>query len=361
MSCVVQVNFALPSLSDVIVAIMSIRSESDAQNAKNCSTKVTYISLDILIAMDHFRVPENCQDQGIVVPYLGLVKYDKGGLGGFLGRLGYTPTQFLVIVEKGDQRPLVESILQEWLYFGTLHAFSEVTQVSLDLEEFIQRDAGKTPVLNSKHLLSYLAVTVDKAREYTQADHDQIRSVLDHDARVLADVVRRFTVWFEHLTPSILFSIFILMESLTEAYRLLSGQYTSIVADYMSPSPGIYFGKIMKRNGWCLADIQGQLHSTTSVAYFLNLLPSFNGPEHEICTLDKCNFATRTVNQPVRLHNTPICSGDCQKIAIPPSDLTQILERGSYPVIQCLNDGQDMTLQVVEAKDYEYTAISHVW
>jgi hypothetical protein len=308
--------------------------------------------------MDHLPIPEHCRGRQIVVPYLGLVTYDGEGFEGFLGRLKYNAQQLLQMVRDEDSRPRAESILQEWLYFGTLHLFSEVTRVPLDLQEFVKKEDEKL-VVTSKALPGYVVTVSDAAKEYTEEHHKRMEAGLDLLTLVLGHVVGSFQVYRHQSPPSVLFSIFILAESLAEAYKSLSGYAVEFQARYMSPSPGLYFEKIMKQNGWCLADIQGILHGNTSVGYFSSLLPSYNDREHADCSEDRCNHATRIGKLPVSLHNTPICSGNCQMIEIPLSDLTQILEQGHYPAIQCLESEHDISIKAVKAESY--TAISHVW
>ena len=308
--------------------------------------------------MDHLPIPEHCRSRQIVVPYLGLVKYDFGEFEGFLSRLKYNKQQLLQMVRDEDTRPQAESILQEWLYFGILHLFSEVTRVPLDLQQFVKEEDEKQ-VVTSKDLPSYIVTVSNAAKEFTEEHHERIEAGLDLLTLVLGHVVNSYQAYRPESPPSVLFSIFIMAETLAEAYKSLSGHTVNFVARYMSPPPGLYFEKIMKHNGWCLADIQGILFGNTSVGYFSSLLPSYNDGEHADCSPDRCNHATRIGKLPVSLHNTPICSGNCQMIEIPLADLTEILEHGHYPAIQCSESEQDIGIKAVKAESY--IAISHVW
>jgi hypothetical protein len=189
----------------------------------------------------------------------------------------------------------------------------------------------------------------------------QIEAGLEQATSFLGKIVSSFTVWHEYLTPPIMFSIFILMETLAEAFKSLSGLRVHLFTGHLSPSPGLFFEKKMKENGWCLEDIQGVLHGNTSVGYFASLLPSYNSQTHPNCTDYKCEQVHKQVGEVVYQHVRSRCPGNCRVISADQSDLTKILDDDSYPAITGLSIDGDMEIQVVNARDQPYIAISHVW
>jgi hypothetical protein len=142
--------------------------------------------------MDHLPIPEHCRVRQMVVPHLNLVKYDCHGFFNFLERLGRSEDKLLEMLHDETARPLAESILQEWLYFGVLHHFSDVCGVPLALGDFISVDEYEKKVVSSKSWPRYLAAISGKA--YSDEQHKQIEAGLQHATSILRRIVSSFRV-----------------------------------------------------------------------------------------------------------------------------------------------------------------------
>lgn len=313
--------------------------------------------------MDHLPIPDHCKKYKLEVPHRNLVSYDRQGFSGFPERLGHTPADVVTMFEVKDKIPMAESILQEWFYFGTLHFLSEVSQVPIDLDHFIKIDENGKRTVVSHHWPEYYAAISAKETPFTQEQHEELEKKLNYIADGLGAVVQRFNRWYNHLTPSILFAIFILVETVYDTLRLLSKRETHIKTRFLSPSPGRYFEKRMQENGWCLASIQGVLHGNTSVAYFASLLPAYDDKQHLDCTSDKCFKVHKEVAEVTCQHAELACAAgnECEEVLVDQSELTVILDQGSFPAVTLRHVDGKIQVNVVDAQNHYYVAISHVW
>lgn len=297
------------------------------------------------------------------VPHRNKVTYDRKGFVGFPERLGFDEINIITMLDDKDKIPLAESIIQEWFYFGTLHLLSEISQVPIDLDRFINIDENGKRTVVSRYWPEYFAALSAKETPFTQEQHGELEQRLKYIAGGLGAAVKRFDRWYKHLTPSIMFSIFILVETIYDTLRLLSGRETRIEVPFMSPSPGLYFEQKMQENGWCLASVQGVLHGNTSVAYFASLLPAYGNKKHPGCTAQKCFEVHKSVSEVTCQHAESECpaSHECNDVVIDQSELTAILEQGSFPAVILHQVDDKMEFKVADAQNHDYVAISHVW
>ena len=73
--------------------------------------------------MDHLPFPKGTEYRHILVPHLGLARYDGQGFAGYLSRMGLDEVKVLENDLGEHDREWVESCLQEWLFFGLLDEF----------------------------------------------------------------------------------------------------------------------------------------------------------------------------------------------------------------------------------------------
>lgn len=245
-----------------------------------------------------------------------------------------------------------------------MDTLSDVLGIPIDLGRFVNIDDQGVRTLTSKHWPEYFALILVKDPPFTEEQHGALEDALNFVVNVLTWVAKYYNQcqWYCHLTPSVLFSIFILVESLYEALRLLSGQNTTISNGYMTSSPGRFFEQRMRDNGWCMASVQGVMHGNASVAYFASLLPSFNPQLHPSCTEEKCYQTKAEVGDFTTQHIDAYCQGveDCCNVAAQDSNLIAILDSGSFPAIKLQDSGGKIAVETIDARDREYIAISHV-
>lgn len=311
--------------------------------------------------MDHLPIPVHLKDLKLQVPHLNLVSYDGQSFPEFLQRLGYTGTDILAMLHDTDKVRMAESILQEWLYFGILHSVSEITHIPIDLNQFIHVNENGSRTVVSQHWLDVFAALSEKETPFTEEQHSKLLGRLNYASDVLGAVARGWPQWHLHLTPAIIFSICILVETVSEALRLLSNFRTPISTSYMSLMPGLYFENAMRESGWCVASVQGVLHGNVSVGYFASLLSSYSDQPHPDCTDIKCHKVYVEVGDMPRQHAEQDCQDQCDEVAVDQLALSTILDKGSFPAVIAQEIAGDIVLKVIDAHDLDYVAISHVW
>lgn len=125
--------------------------------------------------MEHLGIPDEHRSKGITVPYLGIApRYDGQGLIGFPERHGFQSSELsdfskrsFLPVENEDPSPFtpefVQSLFQEWLWFGMLDEFARACGLHIDLDSFIQTGAGGQRVVTTEALLPYVrSVAIDQ-------------------------------------------------------------------------------------------------------------------------------------------------------------------------------------------------------
>jgi hypothetical protein len=362
--------------------------------------------------MDHLPIPDHCKGRALEVPYLGLAKYDGQDVDGFLERQGLTEDQLLELLAGERTRQRGESLLQEWLYFGCLHAFSSICdlpEVHLDMDSFIKEDGpGGEKTVMSENLKDYLHDVLFEKRKRLEfelltghghafypldppeaqkwvsnasmpedllprakrlgmkllGDDSQVlmKSCFEQAVGVLNKLAYRVgTALFEKLNAPILISIWILHESLAQSCRHMFALDTSGVFEGPFKSLATAFlSKKMQGNGWCPSRA-ARLESGLSLSYFASVLPSFDERNHSKCLDYKCMATARSVSELMPQH-VGSCPGDCKPISVPVAELNRILENNSYPLLRRLDSASGLEFEIVDAKDQkEYVAISHVW
>lgn len=128
----------------------------------------------------------------MIVPHRNLVKYDRKGFHGFLERLGHSDHDLFAMLGDSNKIHMAESILQEWLYFGTLDMLSEISSVPIDLDQFINVDEHGVRTVTSKHWPEYFAVISKKETPFDKKQHERLEAGLNDVARILGSVTGRF-------------------------------------------------------------------------------------------------------------------------------------------------------------------------
>lgn len=114
--------------------------------------------------------------------------------------------------------------------------------------------------------------------------------------------------------------------------------------------------------GWCFNKIERFSKSLSAVAlYYANLLPvPAHEPLHINCTRNVYHASNIDENNYVTAHGLH-CSG-CDLVAVKQLELTRILKKSTFPVIEITLQEQVPLLRIVpQEAEIRYVAISHVW
>ena len=122
--------------------------------------------------MQHLPLPEDCISEAVVkVPYIGHVQYDEGGFFGYLDRKGIQEADIIDFRCQEEHVALKLSYLQEWLFFGALHEFATLSDVSLDLKSSIEADGESATWITTLPLKDFASRLVyTNAKAFTPSD-----------------------------------------------------------------------------------------------------------------------------------------------------------------------------------------------
>lgn len=332
--------------------------------------------------MDHIPYPTHLKVPPIVVPYLGIYKYDGKNFATFDKRLKFK-----------DIEPPVHhhaALAQAWLYFGFLETF---IGEGFDRNTFV-RKAKSTERGEIEHVVDSSALTGllhDCVRRQKEKKSPKPKSHQEKIWKNLLPIVRSKISYLEkkskldETSTTIFLSIHILLVTLRDfCYPLLPpslrgyGNYIQSmhkqIIDYFSvlgdgypdrASPAaLMLMQRMKRNGWCAYQIAQYLERTDFVAgYYLSSIPRIEDATHELCSYTRC-IAYNTNNKTyVTRHLGDSCECGFDTIDAPYQAVNRIIAKGEIPLIRIRKrKGYRPLLDVVECQPHtEYTAISHVW
>ncbi|KAB8336698.1 hypothetical protein FH972_021008 [Carpinus fangiana] len=123
-----------------------------------------------------------------------------------------------------------------------------------------------------------------------------------------------------------------------------------------------------KSNNWCPSHIDRMSRTSTSMSYWFSAASSRNFKNHTQCSVYACVHA-QVAEADYKSVHTPQClshvQGVCPSIGPCRDELLEIIMGGGIPTISVLGiDGEnddELKVLVQDARNENYTAISHVW
>jgi hypothetical protein len=260
----------------------------------------------------------------------------------------------------------LESVLQNWLFFGLLSAILP----EFDEQDFLISRNGQTLVTTEK-LNAYLRGWYDvqaQASNTTAEKHVQFYKnlrILDearHVVSIVSDYLKSSGInLFPALPPSVALSCAIVGETLELANKAILDPNNEL----RSPgewSTGSLLLEHMEIQGWCpfiVADLERD-RSLHEKYYLATIGPPLVERNHQRCSDWECR-AKEFLPQDVQ-HTTSGCG--CKLHEIPIQDLRALIEPHKTPILKFDYDGQQSEGRLnMETADTStpYVAISHVW
>ena len=349
--------------------------------------------------MDHLPLPsDHALASKTRVPYLGLARYDNGGFHGFPERIGTRESDVVELQRDDDSKDWRLSCLQEWLFFGSLHEFSTVWKVSVDLGSFVETDEKGAAYITTRPLIAFARNVVHaNAVAYAPGNWSSLvpsepwekvmsqrslfeiaclalrfgmpQEVQSENQQRMRDFLQKLndlSLWQPYpkisktsLQWRIVWSISTLLETLENISRLCFGPQ-----GVSSPRLDVDFVTAdMRRGGWCPSRFSQITHLSPSLLYYISLLSSFDHRGHTACTSLRCLEAPLASTTPNPGHDEEKCHGSCAMLGVEESQIVAILAGGDYPVINvCFSENVKPHLEATAAKSSTgYVAISHVW
>ena len=117
----------------------------------------------------------------------------------------------------------------------------------------------------------------------------------------------------------------------------------------------------MIERGWCWNRVDECLSNWTVTGFIASLLPSHETRMHLECTARRCSLQASTLDQ-LKAKHISTCNGECSVVEFDESELVLILENGGNPgILRHDTESGDVSFEIVNALDYPFVAISHVW
>ncbi|MCJ1332604.1 hypothetical protein MMC10_009297 [Thelotrema lepadinum] len=330
--------------------------------------------------MDHFPLPTKHHPNGhLNIPCIVTEEYDKGPFAEYPRRLGweypaFLPRDVLVatdILHHGKPSTISElqPVLQNWLFFGTLH---ELFGDHVALSDFVVIGDDGSKRLCTSSLAKVVEEWIDGSADATASNEVQremikqsCERVYQHldtvyyaacAARELADATTLLAVSL--LGDSLSSIVYIIYNGVLELETPVRPPWARAFAQLLIP----YF----EERGWCPNIISRFTASGDTrfmaIYYCLNLWRPGSQNQHDTCTADFCaatkiDPATYTVS-----HVRPDCT--CHMVGIDEQQIGHILEQGKVPLLK-VDPRQDIASLKPEVQlgsiGEPLVAISHVW
>lgn len=287
-----------------------------------------------------------------------------------------------LIYPETSAKEAFSSLVQSWLFFGTL---SEFFERSISIESFSVRNADGDRVLCTSALQDLRSGWIASLprRGYFTASSRQLEN--RRCAVQLARAAWAYTriedlAGDDACLQKVVFSVNLLLSSLCQTVRVVLGPTTALDAILKSLAfrPAAADGRLeidfllwtyMVDNGWCPYRINDlmKLYTPTSMVYLASIQRKRPPTGHESCLEAGCCKAAQidwgTFQTP---HVTTGCS--CAHVAVDEQEILTKIENGQIPLVSCARDTSGdfsieithVNMQMVFAARTSYFAISHV-
>ncbi|KAL8793020.1 MAG: hypothetical protein Q9195_004424 [Heterodermia aff. obscurata] len=336
--------------------------------------------------MDHLPTVVGTTAQPFLVPLLcDPHSFDGGSFDDFPTRRGYQlvlQDGFPKFILNADGSRLnskqLANIAQAWLFFGLLAKVSEISGISIDVNDFIHQD-GSQWYVSTRSLSLYLdrwesGEPLLDSRTRKEQFREQQRII------ILAVVFRHHQIsdnWFHDGD-----SWRTIIPPLAERYKLtlpLSVEVSFCVLENTldrasrrrrfgnKPCPinaGLHCKGLIERlheDGWCPSETSLILHmfEDTSTFFASRLARLGTKANHSTCTTNKC-LAFNVNTEDYRTHHTSGCKG-CNNVSIDHDQLNEMLRLNKIPRARVDFGVGEAETAIALVDSGPYVAISHVW
>ncbi|KAF7172084.1 hypothetical protein CNMCM5623_004361 [Aspergillus felis] len=315
--------------------------------------------------MDHLPTP-----QGTLLPEVPYVatEYDGGGFNDFPTRHGLSSDLRTLSFTRLSPEEYI-SLFQTWLYIGCLVEVSRITEIPIDLRQFVRKATGHRPaIVTSASLNTYLDKWKSRESAHKKAERPvhrlrRIQAVLKTVRDTLLGPLQSFRVTLDDVPgraarstwPTIALSIaamgYTLQRVSDDIYVNVGGRRRlTWGVDWVLEAR-------MEKMNWCKAQIAKFLdEEDLDFLLFVSCTASPRAFEnHDECTGAVCRG--RIIN--TAGYRTKHVSETCQcQFWETPSSFTRIIERDGIPLVQWTERGLNA---VGYQEGMPYVAISHVW
>jgi hypothetical protein len=268
-------------------------------------------------------------------------------------------------------RDYIESVLQEWLWFGLMHEFELACGVEKDDADgsfTVVRD-GKL-VLDTTPLMAYVRKVLivklsgpplpldqgrlkqmsstmlmgERKRVLEDSNFEQVRLKYDQTTAGIARCLQRVrhitSIVLSQTRPILRFEIAVSIDILCSTLRYLVKELW--MQRFILEDSSFFYTNMFKRKmlsgNWCPARIESLLSEDLPCTYIFSLFPSPAEISHTSCDRRACRQRPKDPGNMKPSHRTSDC--ECEVISFDETALIGVLQRGGNPGI--LKSGVEM-------------------
>ena len=272
----------------------------------------------------------------------------------------------------------LNEIVQAWLFFGLLIEVLKVSGVTVDVEDFVQRESGNK-YITTKILPRYFSEW-ERNESLLPKKERKLHFRRQQQMIMISTQFRLYQISGQWWQDELLYWTERPKESYVVALPLPFQMSIAILCDTLDRASRRAFGNLgdgfvesllqnralideLKANAWCPSEISLILEGMDDTsAFFASRLERRRlKADHSHCTANKC-LAFNVVTESYKTAHTTDCSG-CPDVSIANQQLSSTLQRGLIPRAQLnlANVSGDSSPEVTIRESGPYIAISHVW
>lgn len=321
--------------------------------------------------MDH--LPTGSPDfRHIEVPYLFddscQYTYDNAGVGIMLEypkRVGWSVIEMVrdnYDYTNGGRntREQAASMLQAWLYFGVIHA---VTDIPVDTDDYLRfNDCGQR-VVSTQNLPQHLEKW--RQRMMSKSEQERIGDITGLDG-FLGSLELCYTGCVGRTSPlpsEVIFSMMVLLKTLIYAKLSILPSSNEPAETWYGNTQQMIHSQLRK-NGGCEMDVYRLHQRLSSIAqyYATSVNPPQTTRTHANCTNKRC-LALQVDKDSYQIrHVREQCA--CDLVSIEQSQLSTAIRRRALPVVT-FSEVAGLQLQNIDLESQNpnspYVALSHIW
>lgn len=317
--------------------------------------------------MDHIPLPRDPVRSPPRIRYYCLEEYDRGDFNTYPERQGWTQTELFTyatwtnVFRAGGRA----AFLQQWLFFGLLHAtFGD----AIVFQDYIDEESG-TKYIHTRNLLLHADQLILKRDSGLVTENDMYR--LDRSLQT-AYIACQFIAGVREsaLDPYFVLSLSLLGRFMTCLQRVCfqdSYRMPPIYRAVWSPplvrtnhQTDVLEYEMMEQ-GWCPTAVhKSQQLFGLEYRYFTSFLSNVQKGEchHRVCTETQCLAFQIQKSSYRTVHTNDGCN--CHFRGFKETALEMILETGDLPLVAW--DRHKKVVDLIPGRfDTKYVAISHVW
>lgn len=335
--------------------------------------------------MDHLIKPFRPVGELPRVKYICFTEYDRGDFFSYPSRVGWSdedvfnPGRWNSHISSG-RRALTEmqSFLQCWLFFGTLHAFFGN---AVRWDDFITKATDGSLYIYTGNLVKIADSFVKQQRTHgVHADTASARFRILTTADRVRDAIS--STKDNGLDSDLVLSFGLLLKFLSSMHEFIcswSPITMPFVRDIFAPAPSCNIPQQLERirgghatqfldhiqvmligSGWC-PRLVSHVYASWNIEFllFLLLLGPPDRKAHSNCDFVECSAYQINPSRYVHSHARRGCQ--CKHVPVDSTQMCAILQAGRIPVVRIDNLQEGAPLVVDAAEHTPYVAISHVW